>query len=139
MARTKNPNAEPGRIKQMWSVFQMTRRYDKLAIWYLLLGLLLPIVIGVGLALTIANGSIISIVVYILLGVMAGILAFLIILGRRAERLLPDRGPGRRSRGRAQEFATPRMAGQRDAHRREPAHAGRGLPRGRPWRGRPHR
>jgi hypothetical protein len=86
MARTKNPNKEPGRIKQMWSVFQMTRRYDKLAIWYLLLGLILPIVIGVALAIVLSPDSILGFVVYVLLGIMAGVLAFLIILGRRAER-----------------------------------------------------
>ncbi|PRY70308.1 uncharacterized protein DUF4191 [Glaciihabitans tibetensis] len=86
MARTKNPNKEPGRISQMWNVFQMTRRYDSLAIWYLLLGLLLPIIIAVGLAIVLSSDSIFGMVLYIVLGVLAGVLAFIIILGRRAER-----------------------------------------------------
>lgn len=86
MARKKNPNKEPGRIKQMWQVLQMTRRYDKLAIWYLLLGLLLPIIIAVGLGVAFSSESIVGLVLYIIAGVLGGILAFLIILGRRAER-----------------------------------------------------
>lgn len=86
MARTKNPNKEPGRIKQMWNVFQMTRRYDKLAVWYLLLGFLMPIVIAVGLAFALSRDSVVGIILYIVAGVLAGVLAFLIILGRRAER-----------------------------------------------------
>ena len=49
---------EPGRIKQMWQVFQMTRRYDSRAQWYMLGTLLLGAAIGVVLALTLtgANG-----------------------------------------------------------------------------------
>lgn len=86
MARTKNPNKEPGRIKQMWSVFQMTRRYDKRAIWYLLLAFLLPIIVFVGLGIALSAASIVGLVLYIVAGVMGGILGFLIVLGRRAEK-----------------------------------------------------
>lgn len=86
MARTKNPNKEPGRIKQMWDVFQMTRRYDSLAIWYLLLGFLMPIIIAVALAIVFSSDNIVGLVLYIIAGVLAGVLLFLIILGRRAER-----------------------------------------------------
>ncbi|MCU1405516.1 MAG: hypothetical protein JWQ43_1819 [Glaciihabitans sp.] len=86
MARTKNPNKEPGRIKQMWDVFQMTRRYDSLAIWYLLLGFLMPIIIAVALGIVLSSDNIVGLVLYIIAGVLAGVLLFLIILGRRAER-----------------------------------------------------
>ena len=86
MARTKNPNKEPGRIKQMWDVFQMTRRYDSLAVWYLLIAFLLPVIVAVGLAIVFSSHSVIGIVLYSIAGVLAGVLAFLIVLGRRAER-----------------------------------------------------
>ncbi len=90
MARTKDssPKApkEPGRLKQMYQVFKMTTRYDKLAIWYLLLAFILPILVGVLLAVLIGGGSILAIVLYVIAGVMAGLLAFLIVLGRRAEK-----------------------------------------------------
>jgi hypothetical protein len=86
MARTTDPNEEPGRIKQMWQVFQMTRRYDSMAIWYLLAGFLLPVFAGIGLGVALAPGSVIGLVLYIIAGVMGGLLLFLVILGRRAER-----------------------------------------------------
>jgi len=92
MARTTTPAPaskapkEPGRLKQMYQVFQMTRRYDKTAIWWLLGGFLLPIVLGVVLALLLSRDQILGFVLYIIAGVLGGVLIFLIILGRRAER-----------------------------------------------------
>ncbi|MCU1508508.1 MAG: hypothetical protein JWQ12_773 [Glaciihabitans sp.] len=88
MARNPTPDTpkEPGRIKQMWNVFQMTRKYDSSAIWYLLAGFIIPVVLGVVLAFVLSSNNVFGFVLYIITGIMAGILAFLIILGRRAER-----------------------------------------------------
>jgi hypothetical protein len=89
MARTKkDPNKEPGRIKQMWQVLQMTRRYDSLAVWYLALAFLLPVLLGVALAFVFSNRTdqIIGFVLFIIAGLLGGLLAFLIVLGRRAEK-----------------------------------------------------
>ena len=90
MARTKTstPKApkEPGRLKQMYQVFQMTRRYDKLAIWYLLLAFVAPILVGVLLGVLLSLDNVLGLVLYIIAGVLGGFLAFLIVLGRRAER-----------------------------------------------------
>ncbi|CAN5577006.1 DUF4191 domain-containing protein [soil metagenome] len=90
MARTQNgsPKAtkEPGRLKQMYQVFQMTIRYDKLAIWYLVLGFLLPVLVGILLAILLSPDQILGFVLYIVAGVLGGILIFLIVLGRRAEK-----------------------------------------------------
>ena len=93
MARTSNsaptaPKApkEPGRLKQMYRVFQMTRRYDKLAIWYLLLAFLSPVLVGLLLGFLLSREQVLGFVLYIVAGVLGGILGFLIILGRRAER-----------------------------------------------------
>jgi hypothetical protein len=89
MARTKkDPNREPGRIKQMWQVFQMTRRYDSLAVWYLALAFLLPVLAGLALGFLFANpvDQIIGFVLFVISGLLAGLLAFLIVLGRRAEK-----------------------------------------------------
>jgi len=90
MARTTTttPKApkEPGRLKQMYQVFQMTRRYDKLAIWYLLLAFLLPVLAGIVLAVVLGGDSILAVVLYVIAGVLGGVLLFLIVLGRRAEK-----------------------------------------------------
>jgi len=90
MARTTDstpkPPKEPGRLKQMYQVFQMTRRYDKLAIWFFLLAFLLPVLVGVLLGILLSADNVLGMVLYIIAGVLGGVLAFLIVLGRRAER-----------------------------------------------------
>ncbi|PDQ35290.1 MAG: hypothetical protein B5766_06725 [Candidatus Lumbricidophila eiseniae] len=89
MARTKETSVvkkEPGRMKQMWQVFRMTRRNDPASQWYMLTGLLIPILIAVVVTLIFAEGNVLSAIVWIATGVLAGFLAVLIILGRRAER-----------------------------------------------------
>jgi len=88
MARTKEPSApkEPGRLKQMWQVFQLTRRYDSKAVWYIGAGLVVPILVGVVAALLLSSGNVLTMVLWIVAGVFGGVLVALIILGRRAER-----------------------------------------------------
>jgi hypothetical protein len=89
MARTKDMGSapkEPGRMKQMWQVFQMTRRYDSSSQWLMLLGFLAPVLVGLGLALWLGEGNGLTIALWVVAGVLAGILLALVILGRRAER-----------------------------------------------------
>ncbi|MFK4729298.1 DUF4191 domain-containing protein [Agromyces mediolanus] len=89
MARTKDSassSKEPGRLKQMWQVFQMTRRYDSTAQWLMLLGFLAPIAVTLGLALWLSEGNGFTIALWVVAGVLAGLLIAMIILGRRAER-----------------------------------------------------
>jgi hypothetical protein len=85
MARPSAPEKEPGRIRQMWQVFQMTRRYDPLIVWYLLASFLVPIGLSILLALLLSRDNVIGLVLYIIAGVLAGVLLVLIVLGRRAE------------------------------------------------------
>jgi hypothetical protein len=89
MARTKDASKaqkEPGRMKQMWQVFQMTRRYDPTAQWLMLLAFLAPILVGLGVAIWLGEGNGFTIALWIVAGVLAGLLIALVILGRRAER-----------------------------------------------------
>ncbi|HET8779387.1 MAG TPA: DUF4191 domain-containing protein [Agromyces sp.] len=89
MARTKDKSSspkEPGRMKQMWQVFQMTRRYDPSSQWLMLLGFLAPVLVGLALALWLSDGNGLTIALWVIAGVLAGILVALVILGRRAER-----------------------------------------------------
>ena len=73
-------------MKQMWQVFQMTRRYDSSAQWLMLLGFLAPVLVGLALALWLGEGNGFTIALWIVAGVLAGFLLALVILGRRAER-----------------------------------------------------
>ena len=89
MARTKDASKaqkEPGRLKQMWQVFQMTRRYDPKSQWLMLAAFLAPVLIGVGLALWFSEGNGFTIALWVIAGVLAGLLLALVVLGRRAER-----------------------------------------------------
>ncbi|MDH6181056.1 hypothetical protein M2152_001238 [Microbacteriaceae bacterium SG_E_30_P1] len=91
MARTSSSSPskapkEPGRLKQMYQVFQMTTRYDKRAIWYLLASFVLPLVAGIGLGVLLSGANVVGLILYIVAGLLGGILLFLIVLGRRAER-----------------------------------------------------
>ena len=73
-------------MKQMWQVFQMTRRYDPSSQWLMLLGFLAPVLVGLALALWLGEGNGFTIALWVVAGVLAGILVALVILGRRAER-----------------------------------------------------
>ncbi|MFF1574118.1 DUF4191 domain-containing protein [Leifsonia sp. NPDC058292] len=86
MARKDKSTKEPGRLKQMWQVFQMTRRYDNRALLYIIGGFALPVIVGVIVSLFFSGGNVFTMVLWILAGVLAGVLVALIILGRRAER-----------------------------------------------------
>ncbi|HSP53488.1 MAG TPA: DUF4191 domain-containing protein [Cryobacterium sp.] len=90
MARSKDktprPPKKPGRLKQMWQVFQMTRRYDKKIVLFMVLGFVVPVAVALGLALILSPGSILNLVLWTISGVLGGVLAMLIILGRRAEK-----------------------------------------------------
>jgi uncharacterized membrane protein YuzA (DUF378 family) len=89
MARVEQPAKkvkQPNRIRQMWDVFQMTRKYDNRAIPYLLLGFIPPIIVGFLLGFLLPGSTLITRISYPIIGVLAGLLLVLIILGRRAER-----------------------------------------------------
>jgi hypothetical protein len=63
----------------------MTRKYDKQALPLMIGGFLLPVVVGVLLALLL-SGNVFTRILWILAGVLGGVLLAVVILGRRAER-----------------------------------------------------
>jgi hypothetical protein len=86
MARaTTKPDKEPGRLKQMWQVFQMTRRQDSSIVWLLILCLVVPVGAAIVLGVVL-GGNVVGLVLYIIAGLLAGVLIGLIVLGRRAEK-----------------------------------------------------
>lgn len=87
MAKTASKPAKvkkPSRIKQMWQVFQMTRRYDKQITWMLVVALVAPVVVAVVLAI-VFNSGVFGWILWVVTGLLLGVLLMLIILGRRAE------------------------------------------------------
>lgn len=88
MARTSRadkPTKEPGRLRQMVDVFKMTRRLDPNSVWWMLLAFIVPVLAGVALAVFLGD-NVIATVLYIVSGVLGGVLLFMIVLGRKAER-----------------------------------------------------
>jgi hypothetical protein len=90
MARSKDKSPrkpkEPGRLKQMWQVFKMTKRYDSNIVLFMILGFLVPVVVALALALLLTPDNGFTLALWIVAGVLGGVLAMLIILGRRAEK-----------------------------------------------------
>ncbi|CAI8326336.1 MAG: Uncharacterised protein [Cellulomonadaceae bacterium TMED98] len=76
---------EPGRMTQLWRVFQMTRKADKWIVPLLLLVFLVPVALGIVLPLTVLPAGILTTVLWILSGIMTGVLLVLVVLGNRAE------------------------------------------------------
>lgn len=76
--------AEPGRMRQMWDVFKMTRKYDNKALPLMLAGFFAPVVVGVLLAVLL-SGNVFTMVLWIVAGALGGFLLATVILGRRAE------------------------------------------------------
>jgi hypothetical protein len=74
-------------MKQLWQVLGMTVRMDRSSLWLMLAAFIVPIVVGFVVAFTISADNIIGMVLSIITGIMAGLLLFLIVLGRRAERV----------------------------------------------------
>jgi hypothetical protein len=76
---------EPGKLKQMWRVLQMTRRGDKWIVPILLISFLGPLALGIILPFTVLPGGIFTKILWITTGVLGGLLLALVILGNRAE------------------------------------------------------
>jgi hypothetical protein len=76
---------EPGKLKQMWRVLQMTRRGDKWIVPILIVSFLGPLALGIVLPFTVLPGGIFTKILWITTGVLAGLLLALVILGNRAE------------------------------------------------------
>ena len=85
MARTKKKKG-PGRLSQMWQVFQMTRRHDANIVWFMILSIVGPTAVGIIAGLVLWQNNVFTLVMAILIGVLIGVLLGLIVLGRRAER-----------------------------------------------------
>ncbi|MEE1620264.1 DUF4191 domain-containing protein [Zafaria sp. Z1313] len=72
---------EPGRLKQLGQVFQMTRRHDPMVVWLMILAFLGVVAVGLLIGFLVDNW-----VTLLLVAIPLGLLAATFILSRRAER-----------------------------------------------------
>jgi hypothetical protein len=84
--KNESTTKEPGRVKQLWQIFVMTKKTDKALVPLLILTLIGPIAAGIGAAILISAGSILTLILYIVTGLMLSVLLTLVVLGNRAER-----------------------------------------------------
>jgi len=82
---TKEEGKEPGRMRQMWRVFQMARRGDKWLIPLLILSFTGPLALGIILPMTVIPGGFFTRFLWTTTGLLAGLLLALVVLGNRAE------------------------------------------------------
>ncbi|GAA5227427.1 DUF4191 domain-containing protein [Paeniglutamicibacter antarcticus] len=79
--KAEKANKEPGRLKQLGEVFQMTRKNDPMVVWLMLLAFLGILVVGLIIGLLINNW-----ITTVLIAIPLGLLAATLILSRRAEK-----------------------------------------------------
>ncbi|MCX8528517.1 MAG: DUF4191 family protein [Rhodoluna sp.] len=80
----KQTSKEPGRISQIVDVFKRTIAVDKAALWLILGGFALPIVISVVVGILFPSG-VLGWILWVLVGLTTGLLLGMLVLGRRAE------------------------------------------------------
>lgn len=78
------PAKAPGRIKQMVQIYRSTKQYDRNLTLWLLLSAIVPIAAVIVLAL-IMQPNILGWILWVISGVLVGLLIAMIVLGRRAE------------------------------------------------------
>jgi F0F1-type ATP synthase assembly protein I len=83
MAKTPK---QPGRIRQLITVYKMTAKVDKTAVPWALLAILIGVLVGVGLSLWLAGSNVFLTVMYLISGSLLGIMAALVVMARKAER-----------------------------------------------------
>ncbi|OYN95751.1 uncharacterized protein DUF4191 [Propionibacteriaceae bacterium ES.041] len=82
---TTDPN-EMGRFRQIRRAYQLTHEYDEPLPWLLLGAFAVPIVLAVVIALLFAGGSVFSWIMFVLTGIMLGILLALLLLTNRTKK-----------------------------------------------------
>jgi hypothetical protein len=78
-------NREPGQLAQLWQVYKVTRKHNPLVTLWTLLVFVGPIALAVVGSLIFSAGNVINWIIWVVLGVLVGILLALITMGRIAE------------------------------------------------------
>ncbi|MCR8671112.1 DUF4191 domain-containing protein [Agrococcus sp. HG114] len=82
----RDTEKEPGRLKTMWSIFQMTRKNDRLALPLMLLAFFGPIVLVTVLAIVFQQ-DVLFFVLWVVSGVLIGLMLMMMTLTWRAEKI----------------------------------------------------
>jgi hypothetical protein len=83
--KPKKPK-QPGKLKQLWRVYKITAKTDKNSVWVALLGMLVVGGVLMLLGFFIADGSGLTLGLWVFTALLSAVLTGLIIMSRRAER-----------------------------------------------------
>jgi len=83
--KERKPKGEPGRFKQLLKIYAATAKNDKGAVGLALIGLVIPTLLGSGIASIIEPGNGIVFAMWTILGFTTGLLVAMLIMSRRAE------------------------------------------------------
>lgn len=86
MAKKDTAGKEPGRFRQLWQIFKLTKKTDKALVPILIATLSLPLALGITLSLLFTGGSVLTLVLYIITSILVALLLTLVVLGQRAEK-----------------------------------------------------
>lgn len=84
---TPKDTKEPGRLKSMWRMYRMTAKSDRLALPLSILVLLAPIAIAVLLTVLLIPGDVLFTILWIISGVLVGVMLAMMVMTSRAERV----------------------------------------------------
>ncbi len=91
--KNRTPRSQ-GQLSQMWTVYKMTAQQDKTSVLWASLAFVL--VLGAFTAFTVLAfpGNIVNLVIFLIMGAMFGIIAAMVVMGRKAERAAYSRIAG---------------------------------------------
>jgi hypothetical protein len=91
--KNRTPRTQ-GQLSQMWTVYKMTAEQDKTSVLWASLAFVL--VLGAFTAFTVLAfpGNIVNLVIFVIMGAMFGIIAAMVVMGRKAERAAYSRIAG---------------------------------------------
>lgn len=94
ISKNAKSNKAPGQLSQMWTVYKMTAKEDRSSVLWA--GLAFLVVVSAFIAFTVLAfpGNVLNLVIFAILGVMFGIIATMVVMGRRAERAAYSRIAG---------------------------------------------
>ena len=84
-AKPKTQKA-PGQMRQLWSMYKLTAKSDRISVVYAAIALVIPVIIGLALSLITAPGNVLNLVIALITSLLLGVLLAMVIMSRRAER-----------------------------------------------------
>jgi hypothetical protein len=91
--KNRTPRSQ-GQLSQMWTVYKMTAQQDKTSVLWASLAFVLALGAFTAFTVLAFPGNIVNLVIFLIMGAMFGIIAAMVVMGRKAERAAYSRIAG---------------------------------------------